>query len=506
MKGKVYLIGAGPGDPGLLTLKAVDVIKRANTIVFDRLINYEILKLARAEAELIDVGKMPGHHPIPQEIINGILAEKAVEGRAVARLKGGDPFVFGRGGEEALFLREKGIPFEVIPGVTSAVSVLAYAGIPITHRDLSSSFHVITGHEAEAKKDNLDWEAISKLNGTLVFLMGVKNMDFITKSLIKYGKSAATPAAVIMNGTTPGQRVVVGNLSDISEKTRKNGIKNPAVIVVGDVINLRQDLNWYETKKLFGKRILITGMNEREEWEAGFTKNDSVTALIDEGAEVIHCPALKIIHILENMEKLLNEIVNYDILIFTSKNGVESFSRAMREKRFDVRRLKNIRIAAVGSKTKEKLEEMLIYPDIMPQEFTSSALLDVIKEEKIGKNAAVITSDIGGKDLMNGLEQLGLKPRKIIAYKNQPNYEIRGRFLEEFKRGIDIAIFTSPSTFYYMKEIAGETMGGISKSIIAAIGPTTKKAIEGEGYRVDVIPREHTLEGVIREILEYKNL
>jgi uroporphyrinogen III methyltransferase/synthase len=506
MKGKVYLIGAGPGDPGLLTLKAVGALKRADTIVFDRLINYEILKLARPGAELIDVGKMPGHHPVPQEMINRILAEKAGEGRTVARLKGGDPFVFGRGGEEALFLKEKGIPFEVIPGVTSAVSVSAYAGIPLTHRDFASSFHVFTGHEAGAREDNPDWEAISKLNGTLVFLMGVNNMDFITKSLIKYGKSAAAPAAVIMNGTIPAQRVVVGSLADISEKARKNGIKSPAVMVMGDVVNLRQDLNWYETKKLFGKRILITGMDQREEWEEGFIRNDPVAALIHEGAEVIHCPALKIIHVLDNIERLLDEIVNYDILIFTSKHGVESFSRAMREKRFDVRKLNNIRIAAVGSKTKEKLEGMQIYPDIMPREFTSNALLDVIKEEKIGKNAAVITSDIGGKDLMSGLERLGLKPRKIIAYKNRPNYKIRGQFLEEFEKGIDIVIFTSPSTFYYMKEIAGETIGKISKSIIAAIGPTTKKAIEGEGYRVDVIPREHTLEGVIREILEYKNL
>mgnify|MGYP000058947385 CR=1 FL=1 len=506
MMGKVYLIGAGPGDVGLLTLKAVGAVKRADTIVFDRLINHEILKLAGGDAELIDVGKAPDYHPVPQERINEILAEKAMDGRMVARLKGGDPFVFGRGGEETLYLKEKEIPFEVIPGVTSAVSVLSYAGIPITHRGLSSSFHVITGHESDGKKENLDWEVISKLSGTLVFLMSVNNMDYITKSLIKFGKSPSTPAAVIMEGTTAKQKAVTGTLSDIFEKARNASIKNPAVIAIGDVVKLRERLNWYETKKLFGKRILIAGSGEnmdgmiswfREELSMG----DAVGMLKEEGAEVIHCPTIKITLIPENVEKMLDEIQNYDILVFTSKNGVESFARAMRRKRFDARRLNHIRIAAVGSKTRAKLEEMFIYSDMVPDEYTSKALLETLAKEG-DKSAAIITSDIGGEGLISGLECTGFKAQKIIGYKNEPNFEIRRMLLEELERGIDVVVFTSPSTFRYMQEIAGEAMGKIRRALIVAIGPTTKKAIEDEGFRVDIMPEEHTMEGVARKIIE----
>ncbi|MCX6089242.1 MAG: uroporphyrinogen-III C-methyltransferase, partial [Candidatus Atribacteria bacterium] len=392
-------------------------LKDADTVVFDRLADRKILDFVRSGTELIDVGKTPGYHPVSQGRINEILVERARQGKNVVRLKGGDPFVFGRGGEEALFLAREGIPFEVIPGITSAISVPAYAGIPVTYRDICSSFHVFSGHEGPGKTNDFDWDTISRLKGTLVFLMGVKNMDLIVRSLMEHGKSPETPAAVIMEGTGAGQKTVVGTLSNIFRKSRDEGIENPAVIVIGDVVKLRQELCWFEKKKLFGKRILITGIADSGlNLEA--TKNingendiieprerNGLNQLIEEGVDVVFCPTIKINLVSEFIDEILDTLPLFDLLVFTSKNGVESFRQALRRKKYDIRRLRDIRLAVVGIRTGEELEKCFLYPDMMPTDYTSQALLERLKKENNIRNVALITSDIGGEKLEEGLKK-----------------------------------------------------------------------------------------------------
>lgn len=500
MKGKVYLVGAGPGDPSLMTLKAVEVLKQADTVVFDRLINSDILKLPPKNAELIDVGKSPGNHTIPQSEINRILADKALEGKKVARLKGGDPFVFGRGGEEALYLQEQGISFEVVPGVTSAVSVPAYAGIPVTYRGIASSLHVITGH-GKHREDLPDFEVLAKLEGTLVFLMGIKNMKHIADGLMKCGKLENTPVAVIMRGTTPQQKTAVGTLSNICDKVKQADIKNPAVIVVGEVANLRGKLSWYEKGKLFGKKIIFLGTGLHE----GLIINSDIAfgKLKQQGAEVLICPTLKITPLMANVKQFLGEVKNIDMLIFTSKNAVDAFILGMKEQKLDARYLSNKEIWAVGSQTAEKLAEAHLYADLVPDVYTSKALLKHITEKHQGKKAAIITSNIGGRQIITGLKDRGLKAQKITAYKNEPNFEVKEESLKAIHDGIDMAVFTSPSSFNFLREIAGDAVEMLKDADIAAIGPVTKEALEKSGYTVDIMPTEHTLKGLSEAILSY---
>lgn len=493
MAGFVYLIGAGPGDIGLITLKAIEAIKKADVIVYDRLINDSILAMAKDGAEFIDVGKMPDSHKVPQWRINEIIAEKAMEGKLVVRLKGGDPFVFGRGGEEGEYLYDKGIPFEVIPGITSAIAVLSYAGIPITHRNLSSSFHVITGHESDGKTENLDWEVIAKLNGTLVFLMAMKNIEFIVNKLIENGMSKDMPAAVIMNGTTPHQKVIKGTLSDIAEKSRNEGMHNPAIIVIGKVVNMSEKLDWFEKKRLFGKRVLLTRTYD--------LAMSTVDDLKDNGVDVVICPTIKIIPEVDNVSKLIDNIEKYDYIIFTSVNGVNVFKETINLKKFDLRKLNGVKIAAIGSKTCEALNKMYIYPDIVPEEYTSKALADKLKNIPIKGKVALLTSDIGGDVLIDNLKDIAFLD-KIVAYKNTPNYEIKDKLMNEIKKGIDIAIFTSTSTFKYMSLILGDDISFLKNVKIAAIGPVTKDNIERAGYKVDIMPNTYTFENLIKEIVK----
>ncbi|HEX9061781.1 MAG TPA: uroporphyrinogen-III C-methyltransferase, partial [Clostridia bacterium] len=287
MPGKVYIMGVGPGDYKLITLKAKECIEKADVIVYDRLISSRIIKLAKENAELIYVGKMPDCHAVPQEGINEILVKKAREGKTVVRVKGGDPFMFGRGGEEAQALVDNGIEFEIIPGVTSAISVPAYAGIPVTHRDFSSSLHIITGHEKPGKESSfIDYEVVSKIEGTLVFLMGVKNLSDICKNLIKYGKDKETPVAVVENGTTPFQRKVLGTLETISQIVIEEGIKSPAVTVIGDVVGLEEKLDWYPKGALSGKRVIVTRSREQA--------SCLTECICDLGGEAIEFPTVKI--------------------------------------------------------------------------------------------------------------------------------------------------------------------------------------------------------------------
>ena len=343
MNGTVYLVGAGPGDIGLLTIKGLKCLKKADVVVYDFHLNAQVLNYISHDAEFIYAGKRGGRHTMTQDEINAVLIEKAKEGKNTCRLKGGDPFVFGRGGEEAEALAKEGIEFEIVPGVSSAIAAPAYAGIPLTHRLYSSSFAVIPGYEDPSKKESaIDWSRIATGVGTLVFLMAVKNVDQIAQKLIDNGRSPETPVAVIRWGTRPDQTTVIGTLSNIGELLKERDIKPPAVMVVGEVVKLRESLNWYEKKPLFGHRILAT----REHAE-GFE-------LLEElGAEIISFPTIEIVppESYDTLDQAIGVVESYDWLIFTSRNGVEYFFKRFFEKDRDIRDLKGIKICAIGTKT-----------------------------------------------------------------------------------------------------------------------------------------------------------
>jgi len=494
MTGVVYLIGTGPGDIGLLTTKAAELIRHADVVVYDRLINDEVLEMAREDAELIDVGKLPGNHKIPQEEINEIIAKRALHGKKVARIKGGDPFVFGRGGEEAEYLRARKISYEIVPGISSAVAALSYAGIPVTHRDLSSSFHVMTGHKRGNEEVDFDWEALAGLEGTLIFLMGTGNAHKIVQNLISHGKDPNTPAVAVMEGTTPRQKVAAGTLGDICERMQKEGIRNPAVIAIGSVVTLREKLRWFEDKILFGKKVLLTRSREQS--------HDMKKALSEHGADLIVCPTIKIVPLVENVEAFLGEMHFFDYLVFTSVNGVSAFRQALRRKRFDLRSF-TAKVEAIGRKTAEALEDIFVYPDTVPKEYTSSSLRDILEGPVKGKNVALVTSQLGGETLLTGLRPSAATIRKVIAYRNEPNYSIKEKLMKEINDGIDIAVFTSPSTFNYMLQIVEDKKSLSKISKIASIGPVTKMAIEEKGFMVDIMPDEYTTESLIEEILKH---
>lgn len=484
MKGKVYLIGAGPGDEKLLTLKALEVIKKADVIVYDRLISKNILKWAKDDARFINVGKKPNRHLVPQDQINEIIVREALKGNIVARIKGGDPFVFGRGGEEALYLKQKGVAFEVVPGITSSVAVPCYAGIPVTHRGISSSFHVITGHKCD--DTDLDWEQLSKLSGTIIFLMGVKSAYSISKNLIKYGKDPKTPTAVVMKGTTSDQKTAICHLEDLSRAIEKEEIQNPAVIIIGNVVNLKEKIDWFENKTT--KKILVTG----SEYPTEFSRLEAL------GAEIVHIPNLKICPVFKNIDILLKNLHDIDILIFSSKNAVKVFKRYISEYRFDLRKLYSKKIWAIGQKTAELLQDMYIYPDFVPEKYCSEGLLKEISPSKQQEKVAILTSYIGGEKLLKGLKSLGYIASKVVAYENLPNEDIRDEFLKELENGIDIGVFTSPSTFAFSYSLVKQKLKNIEK--IAAIGPVTKEFIEDKGFKVDIMPEVYTLSGLVKEI------
>ncbi|MBF0259235.1 MAG: uroporphyrinogen-III C-methyltransferase, partial [Desulfamplus sp.] len=349
-KGKVYLIGAGPGDPGLITVRGMECIKKADVVVYDYLAAPALLKYARKDAQIIYVGKKGGDHTMSQDKISELLADKGRMGLVVARLKGGDPFIFGRGGEEAEALIEAGVDFEVVPGVTSAIAASAYAGIPLTHRDYTSSVSLITGHEDPLKDEtNINWDSLAKSGSTLVFFMGVKNLPNIRDNLVKNGKSPDTPVALIRWGTTPEQQTVTGTLSNIVEKVAEAKLKPPAIIVVGEVVSLREKMQWFEKRPFHGKRIVVT--------RARAQSSGLIATLTELGATCIEIPTIKVVPPSDNtpLEKAIANIKNYDWIVFTSVNGVKFFFDTLFKIGRDVRDMGHLKCACIGPVTKEEL-------------------------------------------------------------------------------------------------------------------------------------------------------
>lgn len=497
--GKVYIIGAGPGDYRLMTLRAVECIKKSDAIVYDRLIDSKVLSFASDNAEFVYVGKQPELRQVHQKEINNILLNFAMEGKTVARVKGGDPFLFGRGGEECEFLKEHGVEFEVVPGITSAIAVPAYAGIPVTHREYASSLHIITGHKsAENEGTGIDFETLAKLEGTFVFLMGVKNICEICSGFIKHGKPTDTPVAIIENGASPKQKVLTGTLGDIREKSVEAGIKSPAVIVIGGVAKLSEKLAWFGKGALSGKRIVVTrpvGQSER-----------LVKSLEEHGAQVIEFPVIKISEAQDYrpLHIALESIHAYRWLVFTSVNGVNMFFRQMNILKKDIRLLAGLKLAIVGPATGEALKEKGLYVDFIPEKFSTLDLLEgllkiVGHEEKV----LLVGSEIASPVLSDGLKIKGISFDEIIVYRTLENSVGNSDLISMLdSKSVDFITFTSPSTVKSFASIIGRNVVENLTAKIVCIGPVTANAATEMGMKVAGFADEYIEDEIIKKLIE----
>jgi uroporphyrinogen III methyltransferase/synthase len=494
-QGMVYLVGAGPGDPGLITVKGMECLKKADVVIYDRLLDNRLLELSRPTAKRIYVGKSSGFHSLEQDEINQIILKQAKSGKIVVRLKGGDPFVFGRGGEEAEILADNAIPFEIVPGVSSAIAVPAYAGIPVTHRGLAASFIVVTGHEA-SKKDSvsIDWERISRSADTLVILMGVSNLNSIVDQLLKNGRPTSTPVAVITHGTSNLQQTLVGTLEDIAIKARQANIEPPAVIVVGEVVQLRKKLQWFENRPLFGKRVLVT----RAKNQAGELNQ----ILMEKGAIPVELPSISIVPASLELDEYIRKLSEYQWLIFTSVNGVDSFFRRLYELKLDIRKLGNLKVAAIGAATASALKINGILVDCIPGKFTTKQLLNELKKQDLhGCRILLPRADIAGKELSNGLAELGAEVQEVKAYRTVIDKKGMSKTKQMLMANdIDVITFTSSSTVINLLSALGKNRKVLQKSLIACIGPVTADTAKKAGLRVDIVSQKQTMPGLVEAI------
>lgn len=503
-EGKVWLAGAGPGDAGLLTVKAADLIEKADVVVYDALISAEILSRIPRDKEVIYVGKHAGNHPVPQEEINEILVREARKGKKVLRLKGGDPFVFGRGGEELERLLEDGIPFEVVPGVTSAAAVPAYAGIPLTHRDYTSSFHVITGHARKGKKTEMDFASLVRLNGTLVFLMGISSMQDILEGLMSAGMKPDMPAAVLERGTTAGQRRVTATVSTLKEQAERAGIGTPAIIVVGRVCALADTLHWAEDRVLGGKQFLITRPRQ----------NSSVLAgrLRSLGAQVIEMPAIVTEPIspndrLEEMIKKFGTRSGEEWLVFTSPVGVQVFFENLREQKKDLRYFfrggAQVKIAAIGSATGTALADRGLIADLIPDVYSAVSLGKKLAVSAApGSAVSIVRAEKGSEELIPPLSEAGLSVEDIPLYRTRS--EVHPFLREEVQRmlsagEIDAVTFTSASTVHGFVQAAGDM--DYKRIRAVCIGEQTARAASQYEMQIQVADQA-SIDAMVRKIVE----
>jgi uroporphyrinogen III methyltransferase/synthase len=520
MSGKVYLVGSGPGDPGLLTIKGMECIRRADVIVYDRLVHPSLLSYASPDAELIYAGKTPGEHTLKQEVINHLLISKAKEGKTVCRLKGGDPFVFGRGGEEAEALASEGIEFEIVPGVTSAIAVPAYAGIPVTHRDYCSALGIITGHEKAEEKpltvenkfecevskgfssssttankgSKLRWDKIATGLDTLVFLMGIENLPLIVSELIKNGRNPDTPTAIIRWGTRAEQETIVGTLGDIVDKVNKLGFKSPAVTIVGDVVRLREKLRWFDNRPLFGKKVLVTRSRSQA---------STLSQLLREhGAETIEFPVIKILppESFSDLDSALKRIDTYDWLLFTSANGFYAIVNRLHDLGLDIRWLKGPKIGAIGPATANCIQQIGIRVDFIPSKFISEAIVEEFPENPSGKRILIPRAKETRDILPQKLREQGAEVDVVTSYIVGLEETGVSQIKEKLESGeIDIVTFTSSSTVKNFVKLLGiNLLKGIT---IACIGPITAQTAVEAGLKPDIVAEEHTIKGLVSALV-----
>jgi len=505
-RGKVYLVGAGPGDPGLLTLRGKYLLERAQVVVYDYLANEKLLEHAPATAELIYVGKKGGGlHAATQDEINQILVDQALAGKTVVRLKGGDPFIFGRGAEEIEELVSHAIPFEVVPGVTSATAAATYAGIPITHRRYTSSVAFVTGHEDPTKDvSNIDWSKLATGVGTIVIYMGIKNLPVITAKLIEHGRGPDTPVAVVRWASTPRQHSVEGTLATISEVVQRARIKPPALIVVGEVVRLREKIDWFEHRPLFGRRIVVTRTREQA--------SELVALLEEQGAT---CLEYSTIHIeaLEDcaeLDRALDKLASYQWLLFTSLNAVRYFFLRLNQRGMDSRDLKGPRIGAVGRATADALLAHGIRVDLLPAEFTGEGLAASLIETGVtGAHVLVPRAREAREVLPKMLREAGATVTTAPVYRNVPPRSRADNLRRQLADGeIDMVTFTSSSTVTNFRTMvgagSGEELAALLRDVrIAAIGPVTARTVQECGLRVDVQPESYTIADLVRAIVRW---
>ncbi len=502
MKGKVYLVGAGPGDPGLITVKGLECIKQADVLIYDYLASPTLLKYASKNAEIIYVGKKGGDHTLSQDGINSLIAEKADKGFIVTRLKGGDPFIFGRGAEEAEVLIEKGIPFEIVPGVTSAIAAPAYAGIPLTHRKFTATVAFVTGHEDPTKEEsNIDWSALAKGIGTIVFLMGVKNLPKITSQLINYGKPSDTPVALVRWGTTPRQFSVTGTLENINERVKSIGLKPPAIIVVGNVVTLRKKMNWFENRPLMGKRIVVTRAREQA--------SDLVKQLSDLGAECLECPTIKVVppDDWKPLDAAIENISSYDWLVFTSVNGVNYFFERLFSKGKDARALGKLNTAVIGPATERRLFKFGLKSDIVPKSYRAESIIEAFGNEDVnGKKILLPRAKEARPILPVELTKMGAAVDEITSYYTKEVPDSADLLLKRLKENtIDLITFTSSSTVKNFKAILPDNIfeTQMKDITIACIGPITADTAKNLGFDVHIVANSFTIPGLCEAILDY---
>jgi uroporphyrinogen III methyltransferase/synthase len=504
--GKVYLVGAGPGDPGLITVRGKNLLERAEVVVYDYLAGKKLLKHAPADAQLIYVGKKGGvQHTHTQEEINQMLVDHALAGKTVVRLKGGDPFIFGRGGEEVQRLHAVGIPFEVVPGVTSATAAATYAGIPITHRDYTASVAFLTGHEDPTKESsNLDWSKLATGVGTLVIYMGIKNLPIIVDNLIKHGRDPQTPVAVVRWASTPEQKSVVGTLETIAQVVKDAGIRPPSLIVVGEVVKLRDEIDWYEKRPLFGKKIIVTRTREQA--------SDLVAGLEEHGANCLEYSTINIkpVDSYDILDSELERLNEYHWILFTSLNGVKYFFERLYSKGMDARDLKGPSLATVGKSTADLLLKYGVNADLIPSTFTGEGLAESLLDQGVeGRNILIPRALQGREILPETLRGAGAQVTVAPVYQNCPAEGDKEMLRAELESGeVDMITFTSSSTvrnFLAMIDVESqEDLKKLLKGVkIAAIGPITGKTVTDSGLRVDVQPEKHTIPEMISAIVEY---
>ncbi len=496
-KGMVALVGAGPGHPGLLTLRGAELLAQADVVVYDRLAAPELLAHAPASAERIFVGKVAGRHAMSQEAINALLVRSGLEGKRVVRLKGGDPFVFGRGGEEALALAAAGVPFEVVPGVTSAIAAPAFAGIPVTHRELASSVAIITGHEDPTKPASaVDWARLAHAADTLVILMGVERLAELANELVRQGRSPEQPAAVVEWGTTPRQRVVTASLAEIAAAAQAAGLAPPAVLVVGEVVRLREQLDWFRRGPLAGLRVLVTRARDQA--------SHLSRLLAERGAIPIEFPAIEI-RWLEDpapLDQAIAQLARYDWVILTSANGVAALFQRLDALALDARAFHHARLCAIGPATAAALAARGLRADWVPRDYLTAAIVAGFAERGVaGQRLLLPRADIADPNLALGLRQLGAEVDEVTAYHTVPATEDAATLAELLEEGqLDIATFASSSTVRNLCAALGPRQALLDRVRTVCIGPVTAQAARELGVHVDAVADVHTVDGLVEAV------
>ena len=497
--GIVYLVGAGPGDPSLITLRGVECLKKAEVVVYDYLANEQLLNHAPESAERIYAGKIGGRHNQGQDEINNALVEKGKEGKIVVRLKGGDPFVFGRGGEECEALRNAGIPFEVVPGVTAAVGASAYAGIPLTHRDITASVAFVTGQEGKEKDEsNIDWDRLSLGGGTVVFYMGVTTLRRNMQRMMEHGRPPDTPVALVRWATTPCQQILTGTLADIADRAEASGFKPPAVTIVGEVVALREKLQWFDKRTLCGKKIIVT----RAADQAG----EFSDMLAARGATVLECPTIRLVEpeSWQLLDIAIRDLPGYDWLVLTSGNAVRYFFHRLEALGLDARALAQCRVCAVGPKTADEVRSFGIKPDLVPTDYKAEGIVEEFARLDLHNSRVLYPCADKARDIIpRELKRLGAHVDNPVAYRNIFPERLPPETLFALeKRSVDCITFTSSSTVQNLAAMLGEELmlNMLKGVVVASIGPITSKSCRELGLKVDIEPAEHTLDALTAEL------